>query len=119
MAAQAPTPIYFVFLSKNKKRQIKAPSCRTERVLLEGANCRNWDIVWRFNARSVRTHGRMRATPGSALSQIDRAHIRISTDLIGRAGRQDPPVHQYRYRVRKTKYQIHVVLDQQHTDVVR
>src|SRR5689334_10524219 len=51
------------------------------------------------------------------LAEIDRPHLRIARDLVGRALGEQAAIDQHRDAVGEGEYEVHVVLDQEHRDV--
>ncbi len=54
----------------------------------------------------------------SRLPEIDRPHLRVGADLLRRSLREDRAPHQHGDALREAKHQVHVVVDDQHADVL-
>src|SRR5262245_32563943 len=62
------------------------------------------------------------ASNASAMSrptEIDLAHARVGGDFLGRTLQQNPPSDHHDDAMCKTEHDVHVVLDEQHRDLLR
>ena len=60
-----------------------------------------------------------RAQPWRGLPEIDRAHVGVGANLLRRAFGEDRAAHQHGDALGEAEHEVHVVLDDEHGDVLR